>query len=166
MQVYSYVMTIIRNSSYAEEITQNTFFKAMTAKKQFKGNSSELTWLCGIAKHLAIDECRKNKKLSELDEAGAASIVDVEKAIEDKDTALRIHLILHELQKPYKNDVYVYFAEHKKQLTILSADFSDWSNHICFNANFYIIVLILGGIAGGGLLLYGIVDMKRKQLKK
>ena len=60
----------------------------MTAKKQFKGNSSELTWLCGIAKHLAIDECRKNKKLSELDEAGAASIVDIEKAIEDKDTAL------------------------------------------------------------------------------
>ena len=102
MQVYSYVMTIIRNSSYAEEITQNTFFKAMTAKKQFKGNSSELTWLCGIAKHLAIDECRKNKKLSELDEAGAASIVDIEKAIEDKDTALQIHLILHELQEPYK----------------------------------------------------------------
>ena len=27
-------MTIIRNPSYAEEITQNTFFKAMTAKKQ------------------------------------------------------------------------------------------------------------------------------------
>lgn len=102
MQVYSYVMTIIRNSSYAEEITQNTFFKAMTAKKQFKGNSSELTWLCGIAKHLAIDECRKNIKLSELDEAGAASIVDIEKAIEDKDTALQIHLILHELQEPYK----------------------------------------------------------------
>lgn len=66
----------------------------------------------------------------------------------------------------FKNDVYVYFAEHKKQLTILSADFSDWSNDICFNANFYIIVLILGGIAGGGLLLYGIVNMKRKRLKK
>ena len=66
----------------------------------------------------------------------------------------------------FTNDVYVYFAEHKKQLTILSADFSDWSNDICFNANFYIIVLILGGIAGGGLLLYGIVNMKRKRLKK
>lgn len=100
MQVYSYVMTIIRNPSCAEEITQNTFFKAMTAK--FKGNSGELTWLCGIAKHLAVDECRKNTKLSELDEAVSMSTVDIEKATEDKDMALRIHLILHELQEPYK----------------------------------------------------------------
>ena len=88
-------MTIIKNPSCAEEITQNTFFKAMTAKKQFKGNSSELTWLCGIARHLAIDECRKNTKLSELDAAASTSTVDI-------DTALRIHLILHELQEPYK----------------------------------------------------------------
>ncbi len=95
-------MTIIKNQSSAEEITQNTFFKAMTAKKQFKGNSSELTWLCGIAKHLAIDECRKNTKLSELDEGVSASTADIEKAAEDKDTALQIHLILHELQEPYK----------------------------------------------------------------
>ena len=102
MQVYSYVMTIIKNPSCAEEITQNTFFKAMTAKKQFKGNSSELTWLCGIARHLAIDECRKNTKLSELDAAASTSTVDIEKVTEDKDTALRIHLILHELQEPYK----------------------------------------------------------------
>ena len=95
-------MTIIKNPSCAEEITQNTFFKAMTAKKQFKGNSSELTWLCGIARHLAIDECRKNTKLSELDAAASTSTVDIEKVTEDKDTALRIHLILHELQEPYK----------------------------------------------------------------
>lgn len=74
----------------------------MTAKKQFAGNSSEFTWLCGIAKHLAIDECRKNKRLSELDETESISAVDIEKTTENKDTALQIHLILHELQEPYK----------------------------------------------------------------
>ncbi len=95
-------MTIIKNQSYAEEITQNTFFKAMTAKKRFEGNSSELTWLCGIAKHLVINECRKNSKFSELDETAPISTVDIEKATEDKETALQIHLILHELQEPYK----------------------------------------------------------------
>lgn len=86
----------------AEEITQNTFFKAMTSKKQFEGRSSELSWLCGIAKHLAMDEHRKNARLSELDETVAAPSVDLEKETEDKDTALQIHLILHELQEPYK----------------------------------------------------------------
>lgn len=94
-------MTIIKNQSHAEEITQNTFFKAMTAKKRFKGDSSEFTWLCGIAKHLAIDECRKNTKFTELDES-ISTATDIEKAAEDKETALQIHLILHELQEPYK----------------------------------------------------------------
>lgn len=88
----------------AEEITQNTFFKAMTAKKKFEGRSNELSWLCGIAKHLAMDEHRKNAKIYEFDES-AESIeesVDPESEVEDKDTALQIHLILHELQEPYK----------------------------------------------------------------
>lgn len=56
-------------------------------------------WNC---KTSCIDECRKNTKLSELDEAVSTSTVDIEKATEDKDTALQIHLILHELQEPYK----------------------------------------------------------------
>lgn len=99
------MMTMIRNQSMAEEITQNTFFKAMTAKKKFEGRSNELSWLCGIAKHLAMDEYRKNAKSCEFDEsterAGVMS-ADLESEVEDKDTALRIHLILHELQEPYK----------------------------------------------------------------
>ena len=96
------MMTIIKNQTSAEEITQNAFFKAMTAKNQFQGRSSELSWLCGIAKHLAIDECRKNKRLQELDETIPTAAVNIETAAEDKDTALRVHLVLHELQEPYK----------------------------------------------------------------
>ena len=95
-------MTRVKNQSLAEEITQNTFFKAMTAKKKFEGKSKELTWLCGIAKNLAIDECRRNAKTGELDEVASAASVDIEAEAEDKDTALRIHLVLHELQEPYK----------------------------------------------------------------
>ncbi len=103
MQVYSYVMTLVKNQSIAEEITQNTFYKAMTAKKEFEERSSELSWLCGIAKHLAMDKHRKNAKFSELDESMvSSSSVDIEAEMEDKDTALRIHLVLHELQEPYK----------------------------------------------------------------
>lgn len=96
-------MTILKNQSLAEEVTQNTFYKAMTAKKSFEQRSSEFTWLCSIAKRLAIDECRKNHKTAELDEQ---LITDHRKnmteELEDKDTALQIHLILHELQEPYK----------------------------------------------------------------
>ena len=58
MQVYSYVVTIVKNQSLAEEITQNTFYKAMTAKRPYEGKAGELTWLCSIAKNLAIDVTR------------------------------------------------------------------------------------------------------------
>ena len=86
----------------AEEITQNTFYTAMTAKTKFAGNSSELTWLCSIAKNLAIDECRKNTKFAELDEAAIVPDTELTEAVEDQNTALQIHLILHDLQEPYK----------------------------------------------------------------
>ncbi|MFQ8689861.1 MAG: RNA polymerase sigma factor [Blautia sp.] len=102
MQVYSFTMTILKNQSLAEEITQNTFYKAMTTKKQFAGKSSELTWLCGIAKRLAIDECRKHSKFAELDETTIESDTDLTAAVEDRNAALQIHLILHDLQEPYK----------------------------------------------------------------
>ena len=102
MQIYSYVVTIVKDQSLAEEITQNTFFKAMTAKRTYEGKASELTWLCSIAKNLAMDECRKNSKYAELDEEMLEQPDNMTKVVEDKDTALRIHLVLHELEEPYK----------------------------------------------------------------
>ena len=40
----------------AEEIAQETFFKALKTDKQFEGKSSEYTWLCAIAKNIALGE--------------------------------------------------------------------------------------------------------------
>ena len=96
------MVTLVRDQSLAEELTQNTFFKAMTAKHAYEGKSSELTWLCSIAKNLAMDECRKNSKYTELDEELPEQSDTMAKVVEDKDTALHIHLVLHELEEPYK----------------------------------------------------------------
>ena len=56
-------------------------------------------------------------------------------------------LIISCIWMAFTNDVYVYFAEHKKQLTILSTHFSDWTNHICVNANVCTLILIFMGPA-------------------
>ena len=50
-----------------------------------------------------------------------------------------IILIISCIWMAFTNDVYAYFAEHKKQLTILSTNFSDWSTNICVNANVYTV---------------------------
>lgn len=101
MEVYSYVMTIVKNREQAEEITQKTFYKAMLSKSSFRRESGELTWLCAIAKNLAIDELRLAGRFGDTDEE-AADQTNLEQIVEDEDQALRIHRGLHTLEEPYK----------------------------------------------------------------
>ena len=103
MQVYSYAVTLTKNPEQAEEITQNTFFKAITSKAEFKGKANELTWLCSIAKNLYYDELRRNQRIAGFEDSlPISSGVDIEQAVSDSDMAFRIHLVLHRLDEPYK----------------------------------------------------------------
>ena len=103
MQVYSYVMTLAKDQHKAQEITQDTFFRAMTAKQTFRGESECLSWLCAIAKNLFIDTTRKASRYQdEPDDGLADSDTDIEQTITDSDTSFRIHMLLHEMEEPYK----------------------------------------------------------------
>ena len=103
MKVYSYVLNIVKNQSAAEEITQNTFVKAMSSKKDFQEISSEYTYLCAIAKNLSMDYFRAEKKKTELPEDELVSENDhVIDEILQKETTLNIHIILHDMEEPYK----------------------------------------------------------------
>lgn len=101
MEVYSYVMTVIKNSNQAEEITQETFFKAMKSRNNYRGEASEFTWLCAIAKNLCMDILRKQSKYEDFHEE-APGEVNIEKMLVDKETTLQIHQVLHNLEEPYK----------------------------------------------------------------
>lgn len=103
MKVYSYVLSTVKDQTIAEEITQNTFVKAMTAKKEFLGKSSEYTWLCAIAKNQCIDYFREEEKKEALPEDDSLLVND--DTLDDitaKETSLKIHRILHEMEEPYK----------------------------------------------------------------
>ena len=63
MKVFSYVMTLAGNQDEAMEITQETFFRAISTDKTFRGDSDSYTWLCAIAKNIFIDEKRRESKL-------------------------------------------------------------------------------------------------------
>ena len=103
MKVFSYVMTLAKDRNDAEEITQETFFRAISTEKRFKGESESCTWLCAIAKNIFIDEKRRYARQD--DEPGE-EIPDTGKGIEeklsDKASLLKIHSILHQLEEPYK----------------------------------------------------------------
>lgn len=103
MQVYSYLMTLTRDASLAEELTQETFLKAMTAegKAAYGEKANALTWLCAIGKNLFTDEMRRRKRYAELPE-NVLSGEDVTAKAEDEDLSFRLHLALHQMEEPYK----------------------------------------------------------------
>ena len=103
MKVFSYVMTLAKDRNDAEEITQETFFRAISTEKSFKGESESFTWLCAIAKNIFIDEKRRSARE---DDEPSEELPDNDRGIEqqlsDKAMSLKIHSILHQLEEPYK----------------------------------------------------------------
>ena len=103
MQVYSYAVALTKNPEQAEEIAQHAFVKALSSKAGYKGKSSELTWLCSIAKNLYYDEIHRKQKLIGMEDVdNAPSNDDLEGSVSDADAAFRIHMVLHDLEEPYK----------------------------------------------------------------
>lgn len=103
-QVYKFVLALCHNSDMAEEITQETFFKALKNIDKFKGNSKISSWLCQIAKNTYFSYLKKEKGHIEGESTFEllAFEEDIEKRFENRETASRAHEILHGLQEPYK----------------------------------------------------------------
>ena len=103
--VYRYILALCKNETLAEDITQDTFLKAMRAYDKFKGESSLYTWLCSIAKREFLNKIRKQSREVSIDES--LDIPDekgdtFENLIQKKDTAMYIHVCLHKMDEPYK----------------------------------------------------------------
>ena len=102
MRVFSYVMTLAGNKTLAEEITQETFYRAFSRQSAFRGESDEATWLCAIAKNCFLDEKRRRSKSEPMPEEIADTGKSIEQSAVDRDTSFRIHMALHALEEPYR----------------------------------------------------------------
>ena len=60
--VYRYLLSLSGSESTAEELTSETFFRAMDALDRFRGECSVRVWLCQIAKNTLYDHLKKQKK--------------------------------------------------------------------------------------------------------
>ena len=101
--VYRYVLSLSGNPAEAEEITQETFFKALRSLDTFRGESSVKSWLCAIAKNLWISRKRKKETLPAEDaEQTADPTPGPEETILRQDESMRIHRLLHTLEEPYR----------------------------------------------------------------
>jgi RNA polymerase sigma-70 factor (ECF subfamily) len=102
--VYLFALSLSRDQQIAEEITQETFVKAVKNIDQFNGNCKISVWLCQIAKNTYFKYMDKQKRLhfGDPQEKIQGSSLSIEQKLIDKTDALRIHKLLHSLKEPYK----------------------------------------------------------------
>lgn len=61
-QVYAYFLRLVDDPGEAEELTQETFYRACAAALRFRGDSSIRTWLFGIAHRVLFEVLRSRKR--------------------------------------------------------------------------------------------------------
>lgn len=100
--VYLYVYALSKDRHLAEDITSETFTKAMSKLHTFRGSCDIRVWLCQIAKNSYISHCRKDKHLASFPDTPMESPERFEDAIEDKDLAQRIDAYVQQMEEPYR----------------------------------------------------------------
>ncbi len=99
--VYRYCLALTRDEQMAEEVTQETFFKALRAIDKFDGKCRLYVWLCQIAKNTYLS-MRTGRGASEPMPEEPVSPDNLEERLLTKEAAFEIHRILHSLEEPYK----------------------------------------------------------------
>lgn len=102
--VYRYLLSLSHNTHIAEELTQETFFKALKKVDDFRGDCDLRVWLCQISRNTYYDYLKKNKKYApELQEETEDTFSkDLLQNFSDKDTAFQVHKVLHRLSEHIK----------------------------------------------------------------
>lgn len=75
--VNKYLFCLTHNNDISEELTQETFYKAVKKIDTYKGECKMSVWLCQIAKNLWYDQCRKNKKFVDEKEANLSNMQEL-----------------------------------------------------------------------------------------
>ena len=67
--VYCFLLSLSRDESLAEELTQETMFRAIMNINSFRGDSKPSVWLCQIGKNLYFEWLKKSKRTIPIDDS-------------------------------------------------------------------------------------------------
>lgn len=101
-EIYFFVLAMSSDDDVAEEITQETFYKALKGIRKFQGECSLKTWLCQIAKNTYRSYLKKQKhnaiEILEKDHLQEG----VEETVIRRNEVLSIYKVLKFLEEPYR----------------------------------------------------------------
>ena len=131
--VFRYIRRLSGNEHIAEEITVDTFFKAMNSIDSFRGDCDIRVWLCQIAKNSYLSYLKKSGRIDNIEDAELLNIADPNETVEEKyvrhDEAVQIQKVLHDIPDPYK-EVFMWrvFAELSfKQIGQIFGKSENWA---------------------------------------
>lgn len=122
--VYQYVRYSLSNPVEAEDITQDVFLEALRSWSNFRGGSSEKTWLWSIARHRIQDRLRQRGRegvSAELDEDALPGGVAA-----DTDTRLDLERALRQLSIDQRQVFTLRIIQDKPAAEV--ASILGWSN--------------------------------------
>lgn len=110
--VYYFLLSLSCDPEIAEELTQETFYRALIGIHKFKGDCQLKSWLCQIGKNAYLSWRKKQKHLADdatqMDKlpsdgtGGETTEGEPELLCIRKEETLSIYKVLHILQEPYK----------------------------------------------------------------
>ena len=105
--VYGYLMTITGGDiELAEELTQETFYRAIKNAGKFRGDSKMSTWLCQIAKftfYQHLDKKKRRKEVSMDDASLLTANQQIEKEYISNEQKLEIYKKIQSLESPTRD---------------------------------------------------------------
>ncbi|MGN1480519.1 RNA polymerase sigma factor [Porcipelethomonas sp.] len=101
-KIYGFAVNLCKNKELAEDITSETFVRAIIHYKKTDENKNVNTWLCQIAKNIYLDYLRKQSKISGNEIPEIADNTSIENIVSNNESCRQIHKILHKTEEPYK----------------------------------------------------------------
>jgi len=106
--VYKYLLSLSHNEDLAEELTQETFFRAMKTIGNYDGSCKLSVWLCQIAKHLwyqSLDKRSRQKQVELTDEVQGSESPEISTLLHIEKADL--YKAIHSLPEPMRELVHM-----------------------------------------------------------
>ena len=135
--VWRYTLKLTHNESLAEEITAETFFRAMRAMSSFRHQSSLHSWLCAIARNIWLDQVRQNKKFADISDTGMMRIPDPVNSPEQAERRRQVQEVLEaagKLREPYRTVFLLRYVDNESFRDI-AARYEKSENWACVTAH-------------------------------
>ena len=113
--VFKYLLVLSKDKHLAEDLSQETFLKAIEKIKTFKGECKFSTWLCKIGKNLYLNYLKKHNRIKFLEEEKINNLTITLEELQNDEDNIKLYKEIEKLDNTTKE---IMFFRIKENLSI------------------------------------------------